>query len=90
MTTLSFIGYILRKVCRHCIILFLDSCQPEKWEVKSVTQTIRQRKIQHQSDEGEGLNPEETPNGFIVLVELDLRLYDGLSGGLNPSIVWLT
>ncbi len=54
---------------RYSIILFLDSCQPDKWKVKSATQTARQTRSQRQSDEGGVLS------GW--------SLHGGLSGGFE-------
>ncbi len=38
----------------------------------------------------QGSNVIQMREGFLVWVELDPRLYGGLSGRLNPSLVWLT
>ena len=49
-----FIALYTQAICRCSIILFFYSCQPDKWEVKSATQKVRQTRSQRQSDEGGG------------------------------------
>ncbi len=49
---------------------------------------VIQTRIQRQSHEGGGFGRSKPP--FPVWVELDPRLYDRVSGGFNPPLVWLT
>ncbi len=75
---------------RYSTIQFLDSCQPYKWGVKSATQTVgRQGSNVSQTREGSSFrHTDETPNPlFLVWLELDPRLSDGLSGGLPCDIM---
>ena len=57
--------------------------RPSDRQGSNVSQT-REGGSFHHTDET-GANPL-----FLVWLELDPRLSDGLSGGLNPSLVWLT